>query len=135
MDKTIGKFHLGMGNIIGNVALEAAYQHGKDWLLQLISYLQKNIAFTKDFINNYIPVLELIEPEATFLLWIDFRKIPFKDAEIADLLVKQAQVGLSNGILFGKDGEGFQRINIGCPHLKLEKGLKQIASSLKKITQ
>ena len=133
MDKAIGKFHLGMGNILGNTALEAAYNNGEDWLLQLIAYLQQNILFTKDFINNNIPVLKLIEPEATFMLWIDFRETGIEDQQLRNLLVKDARVGLSNGILFGPDGEGFQRINIGCPRATLEKGLRQIAGALRKV--
>ncbi len=132
LDQAVNKMHLGMGNILGNIALEAAYREGNEWLSQLILYLQQNIAFTKDFINSDIPSLELIEPEATFLLWMDFRKTGLDDKTVRTILVEDAQVGLSNGILFGKDGEGFQRINIGCPRLILENGLQQIARSLKK---
>jgi len=131
MNQTVNQLHLGMCNIAGNIALEAAYRKGDDWLMQLISYLQQNIVFTKDFINNNMPLLEIIEPEATFLLWIDFRKTTLDDKTIRKLLVDDAQVGLSNGILFGKDGEGFQRINIGCPKKILEKGLQRIANALK----
>lgn len=132
MDQSVNKMHLGMGNILGNVALEAAYREGDNWLSQLIGYLQQNIVLAKDFINNHIPVLEIIEPEATFLLWIDFRKTGYDDKTLNTLLVEEANVGLSNGIIFGKNGAGFQRINIGCPHSILEKGLQQIADALKK---
>ena len=132
MNQAVNKIHLGMGNIFGNVALEAAYREGDEWLSQLIRYLQQNIAFVKDFINSNMPCLELLEPEATFLLWVDFRKTGLDDKTVRKLLLEEAQVGLSNGILFGKDGEGFQRINIGCPRSMLEKGLQQIASSLTK---
>ena len=130
--QTVSKMHLGAGNIFGNIALEAAYREGDEWLSQLILYLQQNIAFAKDFINSNIPCVEVIEPEATFLLWVDFRKTGLDDKTVRTLLLKDAQVALSNGILFGKDGEGFQRINIGCPRSVLEKGLRQIASSLTK---
>ena len=127
LEKAIGKLHLGMGNILGNVALEAAYNFGEEWLDQLIEYLLGNIAFAKEFINSRIPGLQLIEPEATFLLWIDCRSAGMSDKEFRSQLLKKARVGLSNGILFGTDGEGFQRINMGCPRKILEQGLNQIA--------
>lgn len=132
LSQTVSKMHLGEGNIFGNIALEAAYREGDNWLSQLILYLQQNIAFAKDFINSNIPFIEVIEPEATFLLWVDFRKTGLDDKTVRTLLLKDAHVALSNGILFGKDGEGFQRINIGCPRSVLEKGLQQIAISLTK---
>lgn len=131
LDKAIAKLHLTMGNVIGNVALEAAYTQGEEWLNQLLSYLQRNIDFTKEFINSNVPSLQLIEPEATFLLWIDCRKTGLKDKEIRELLLQRARVGLSNGVLFGKEGIGFQRINIGCPKSILERGLTQIAEIFK----
>jgi cystathionine beta-lyase len=132
MYKAVNKMHLGMGNIIGNIALEAAYGEGNEWLAQLMKYLQGNVKFTKDFINSNMPALKLIEPEATFLLWIDFRNTGLDDKTIRILLVEDAQIGLSNGILFGKDGRGFQRVNIGCPRSILEKGLRQIVRAIKK---
>lgn len=131
MNKAVEKLHLSMGNIFGNIALEAAYRKGNEWLIQLLCYLQENIRFVKEFINSEMPLLQVIEPEATFLLWIDFRATGIEDKEVRKLLVEKAQVGLSNGILFGTDGEGFQRINIGCPRSIVEKGLCQIAEALK----
>jgi cystathionine beta-lyase len=124
------KLHLSMGNIFGNVALEAAYQYGDEWLSELIAYLEGNITFTRKFINNNLPKLNLIEPESTFLLWIDFRNIGYTDQEVGHLLIERAHLGLSNGILFGTDGEGFQRINIGCPRFVLQKALEQLYRAL-----
>lgn len=124
------KFHLSMGNIFGNIALEAAYNFGNNWRMELIAYLEENIAFVRNFINNQLPSLTLIEPEATFLLWIDFRRSGIDDKNVRQLLVARAKLGLSNGVLFGKDGEGFQRINIGCPRPLLEKALKQLHNAL-----
>ncbi|MBN1950702.1 MAG: PatB family C-S lyase [Bacteroidales bacterium] len=123
MEGAIGRLHLSQGNIFGNVAMEAAYTYGALWLDELIAYLAGNVRFAKEFINNCMPGVSLIEPEATFLLWLDFRASGFSDKEVRKLLVEEARVGLSNGILFGPDGEGFQRINIGCPRSVLEKGL------------
>jgi cysteine-S-conjugate beta-lyase len=124
------KFHLSMGNIFGNTALEAAYCNGDDWLKQLITYLEGNITLVRNFINNHLPFLTLIEPEATFLLWIDFRRSGLSDSSVRQLLIDKANLGLSNGILFGKEGDGFQRMNIACPRSLLEKALKQLQAAL-----
>ncbi len=123
------KLHLGSGNIFGSVALEAAYRHGDEWLEQLIVYLENNIALAEEFINNELPGIELIKPEATFLLWIDFRSLATKGKIITDKMVADAGLGLSDGRLFGTDGEGFQRMNIGCPASLVEKALVQIKNT------
>jgi cystathionine beta-lyase len=131
MKKAVDSLHLSSGNITGNVALEAAYTKGDEWLRGLIEYLGKNISFTQEFINNQLPDLKLIPPEATFLLWIDFRSSGLDDKTIRERLVKKAGIALSNGIIFGKDGEGFQRLNIGCPQKTLEKALQQLTTIFK----
>ncbi len=120
------KLHLSTGNIFGNVALEAAYNHGKEWLEQLIQYLDNNITFAEKFINNELTDITLIKPEATFLLWVDFRSknIPAKQLNI--FMQEKAGLGLSDGLLFGSNGEGFQRINMGCPKSVLEIALQRI---------
>lgn len=123
------KLHLGSGNIFGGVALEAAYNHGDDWLKQLIAYLEKNIAFSEEFINNELPGIELIKPEATFLLWIDFRKMNLKGKTLTQKMIERAGLGLSDGRLFGTDGEGFQRMNIGCPASFVKQALMQIKNA------
>lgn len=123
------KLHLGSGNIFGGVALEAAYKHGDEWLEQLITYLEKNIELAEEFINNELPGIELIKPEATFLLWIDFRNLSLKGDELTQKIVRNAELGLSDGRLFGSDGEGFQRMNIGCPKSIVEKALEQLKNT------
>ena len=123
------KLHLGSGNIFGGVALEAAYNHGDEWLGQLIAYLEKNITFSEEFINNELPGIELIKPEATFLLWIDFRKLNLKGKTLTQKMIEKAGLGLSDGRLFGTDGEGFQRMNIGCPASLVKQALVQIKNA------
>jgi cystathionine beta-lyase len=130
LQKTVDKLHLSMGNVFGNVATEAAYRYGESWLIQLISYLKKNITFAEEFINRYLPDVKIIEPEATFLLWVDFRKTGLSEHELKRIMVDKAQLGLSNGTVFGEEGAGFQRINIGCPKSILERALIQIQKAL-----
>jgi cystathionine beta-lyase len=123
------KLHLGSGNIFGGVALEAAYNNGDKWLEQLITYLEQNIELAEEFINNELPDIELIKPEATFLLWIDFRNLSLNGKELTQKIIRDAELGLSDGRLFGTDGDGFQRMNIGCPRSIVNKALEQIKNT------
>ncbi|MBN1598904.1 MAG: PatB family C-S lyase [Bacteroidales bacterium] len=127
LKKQIEHLHLGMGNIFGNIALTAAYNNGDNWLEQLIEYLEQNVHLAQEFINSELKNIELIPPEATFLLWLDFRKTNLSLKEIRDRMIYKAKLVLSEGSLFGKNGTGFQRINIGCPRSVLESALNNIA--------
>ena len=129
----VDKMHLNMSNMFGNIATEAAYRYGEDWLAQLLDYLGKNIVFAEEFINNNIPGVKIIKPEATFLLWVDFRETGLTDAELRKLMIEKAKLGLSDGPIFGQDGSGFQRINIGCPKIILERALLQIQKSIRSL--
>jgi cystathionine beta-lyase len=121
--------HLGSGNIFGLTAFEAAYTNGNDWLNQMLSYLKGNIEFTQQFLQTYIPKIKLIEPEGTYLLWLDFREYGLSDTQIRQILLTKAKVGLNHGPDFGTGGEGFQRINIGCPRQTLKEALEKIKNA------
>lgn len=122
----LDKLHIGSGNLFGNVALEAAYKEGEAWLEQLLDYLQGNIDFVKDFLQRYLPDIGLAEPEGTYLLWLDFRKWQMNQKQLNEFLINKAGVGFSDGMIYGREGEGFQRINIACPRSVIEKALGQI---------
>jgi cystathionine beta-lyase len=128
--QAVAKLHIAECNIFGLVATEAAYTYGQKWHRELLSYLQGNINLAEKFINNELKHVELILPEATFLLWVDFRKTGLDGKELKDILVKKAKVGLSEGTIFGEEGRGFQRINIGCPRSILLQSLERIKSAL-----
>ncbi len=130
LKQTTEKLHLGLGNIFGSIATDAAYKYGEEWLFQLIVYLEKNIAFAEEFINRNIPSVKIIRPEATFLLWLDFRGTGLTEVQLKKLIIQEAKLGLSDGVIFGQDGSGFQRINIGCPKSILEKALTQIQKAI-----
>jgi len=130
LQQTVDKLHLGTCNIFGNIATEAAYRFGEDWLTQLITYLDNNVDFAEEFINNNIPGVKIIRPEATFLLWTDFRETGLTEDELRKLIINKAKLGFSEGSIFGQDGSGFQRINIGCPKIILESALAQLQKVL-----
>ena len=114
---------------LNKTAFESAYTKGEIWLTELISYLEGNVSIIKDFISKN-PILSLIEPEATYLAWIDCKKLQMSDTELQEFFTNKAGVGLSSGILFGKGGEGFMRLNFACPKKVLEQALNQIHSAL-----
>jgi cystathionine beta-lyase len=120
--------HLGSGNIFGITAFEAAYKYGEPWLTQLLTYLWNNVEFTDKYLKQNLPTVKLVKPEGTFLLWLDFTETGLEDKEIRNRLVHKAKVGLNSGPDFGPGGQGFQRINIGCPLQTLKEGLNRIAN-------
>lgn len=120
-------------NQMGLVACEAAYRCGRDWLDQLLVYLKGNLDFARDFIDREMPGVKLVEPEGTFLLWLDCRDLHISDDELDRLVTEKAKLWLDGGRMFGSCGAGYQRINMACPRATLEKALKQFAEALKSI--
>ena len=131
-ERTLGVGHLGMGNIFGSVALEAAYTKGEDWLKQMLEYLWNNFIFLNQFIAEKIPSVKVMKPEATYLVWLDFTAFGMNDEKLNDFIIKKAKVGLNNGGRFGTGGNGWMRINIGCPRSILEEGLEKLARAFNK---
>lgn len=127
----LNKYHIGSGNVLGHYALEAAYNHGDGWLQEMLDYLQDNIHYLTSFINENIPEIKVIAPEATYLVWLDCRALGLNDSELYDFMIKKARLGLSHGPIFGEGGSGFQRINIGCPKSYLTKALNNLHNALK----
>ncbi|RBW68180.1 MalY/PatB family protein [Bacillus taeanensis] len=114
-------------------AFEAAYREGEEWLEQLLDYLEDNLTFLKNFVNERIPNVEVVEPEGTYLIWLNFRKLGLDSRELKKLIQKEAKVALNEGYTFGSPGEGFERINIACPRSILEEALVRIEKAIKKI--
>ena len=118
-------------NSLSLVAFTAAYQECDEWLDSLILYLEKNLEFLKSFLKKQIPEIEIIEPEGTYLVWLDFRKLGIDYDQLEDFLHRKAKVALDDGAMFGENGKGFQRINIACPRSILEEALKRIHKAVK----
>ena len=118
-------------NVFGITALEAAYRYGGDWLEQLMDYLKGNVDFLMSFLNKELPQIKGIQPEGTYLVWLDFRALGMEPKALHKFLVHVAGVGLNAGYLFGPGGEGFERLNLGCPRSVLEEGLQRIKTAVK----
>lgn len=121
--------HLHMGHLFGGTVLEAAYQHGQDWLEELLCYLEDNILYVHDFISERLPFINMVKPEATYLLWLDFKKTGWSQNKLVQFLTEEAKVGLNDGLSFGKEGKGFMRLNVGSPRSVLKQGLEQIEAA------
>jgi cystathionine beta-lyase len=125
-ERTLGVGHLGMGNIFGSVALEAAYTHGDEWVDQMLGYLWENYLLIENFFSKHLPKVKVMKPEATYLVWLDFTEYGMKDEELSKFIIEKAKVGLNNGGKFGSGGDGWMRINIGCPRRVLQEGLERL---------
>lgn len=114
----------------GLVACETAYTQGEEWYQAMLAYVAENIAFTKEYVEKHLPGVEMVEHEGTYLVWLDFRKTGLSVEELEDLIVNRAKLWLDSGKIFGKSGEGFQRINVACPRQILEEALRRIKEQL-----
>ncbi len=124
--KAIAQTGYSQVNQIGLAACQAAYEGGEEWLEELKEYLAGNIEYTRAFLKEHLPKITLIEPEGTYLLWLDFKAYNLTEEEREELIVKKAGLWLDSGSMFGPDGEGYERINIACPRKTLEKALWQL---------
>jgi len=118
-------------SLMGMVAARAAYEGGKPWLEALKKHLLENIDFVRTYLKEKIPQARLIEPEGTFLLWIDFSALGFSDSELDDIIVNKAKVWLDRGTMFGQEGNCYQRINIATPQALLKEAIDRISEALK----
>ncbi len=118
-------------NTLGLTACEAAYRHGEEWHDQLMEYLKANISYVKDFLKEKIPKVRLIEPEGTYLVWLDFKELGLTEKERQDLIVKKAGLWLDSGTMFGPAGKGFERINIACPRSILKTAMENLEQAVK----
>lgn len=118
--------HIGP-NIFAVEATKAAYNSGLPWLKELMRYYAKNLAIVRNFLHHDMPGIKLIEPEGTFLLWLDFRDYGIERRKLLKILTEDVKIGMSDGYIFGPEGDGFQRMNIGCPSVKLEEVLRSLS--------
>lgn len=121
-------------NAAGLVACEAAYKYGEEWYEAMLSYVQENIAYTRSYIEQNIPRIKMIEPEGTYLVWIDFRELSLSNEDLEDLIVKKAGLWLDSGAIFGSVGEGFQRINVACARATLTEALERLKQAIESIS-
>ncbi len=115
---------------VGLAACEAAYRDGGKWYDAMLKYIGENIEYVREYTEKNLPGVDMIEHEGTYLVWIDFRGTGLGTDEIDDLIIHKAKLWLDSGRIFGKVGEGFQRINVACPRSILTEALDRIRTAL-----
>ncbi|MCH5259118.1 MAG: pyridoxal phosphate-dependent aminotransferase [Lachnospiraceae bacterium] len=119
-------------NMIGLHACQAAYETGREWLEELKVYLKGNLDFAREYLEENLPQIKLIEPEGTYLIWLDCRALGLSEEKLEHLIVHEAKLWLDSGAIFGEVGEGFERINIACPRAVLKEALERLHRAVKK---
>lgn len=134
INQSLAQQGFSMLNTMGIVALEAAYKHGRPWLNELMEVIYENKRYAIQRLEEETDgLLKVIDSEATYLLWIDCRKLKLADAALQKFMIEEAKVGLNPGSSYGKDGEQFMRINIACPMATLEEGIERIIQAVHKL--
>jgi len=119
-------------NRLGLFACRAAYEGGGEWLDQLIGYLAGNLALVRDFCKNRVPQIQLVEPEGTYLAWLDCRELKLSQKDLNEFFSDEAKVWLDPGTHSGEQGSGFMRFNLGSSRSVIAQALDQIEAAWKK---
>lgn len=129
--RVLEALEISQGNSFGVIAAEAAYRTGEGWLEDLLPYLEANADFMADYIAENIPGISMSKPEGTYLGWLDCRGLTIDSRDLKEFFVRKAKVGLNDGRTFGVQGEGFVRLNFGCPRSTLAEGLERIRQAVR----
>ena len=121
------------GNPFGIEALIAAYSDGAEWLDNLKIHLSSNMAYVQSFLKEHQIPIEAVPSEATFLMWLDCKKLGYSHEELIHFFVYKAKLGLNDGESFGKAGEGFMRLNVGTSKEVLEVAMQRLLLAYRSI--
>ena len=132
-NRIVENLHIGNGNIFGNMASIAAYSHGHEWLDSLLDYIDNNVEFVKNYCSKMIPEIIPVQPEATYMIWLDCRKLGMSGKDLQNFFVTKAGVGMNEGSTFGPGGEGFMRMNLGATHQTVMRAMEQIEKAIASI--
>jgi cystathionine beta-lyase len=128
--KALDQLHVTASNPFSVAAFEAAYRAGEPWLESLLAYLAGTRDAVRRFLHERLPRIRLVEPEGTYLLWLDCRALSMDDRQLKHFFVHQAAVGMNSGTVFGEGGSGFMRLNIGAPRHVVIHALERIEQAL-----
>jgi cystathionine beta-lyase len=128
--KKTGDLHIANSNIFGTVASTAAYSEGHEWVDALMDYVNMNVIYVQDFCRELIPEITPVQPEATYMIWLDCRKFGMSGKELQDFFVTRAGVGMNEGSSFGPGGEGFMRMNLATTREIVVQAMEQIEKAM-----
>lgn len=114
------------GHLFAYLSVAAAYSNGTEWLDQAIGYIRANIDYTDEFLRRHIPAIRMIRPQASYLVFLDCRALGLDQEALVNLFVDGAHLALNDGTMFGKEGEGFMRLNVACPRSLLQEALSRL---------
>lgn len=117
--------------LFATIGAEVAYTHGEEWLNEMLAYVEGSIDIVEDFLEKNIPQIKIFRPQASFLLWLDCRELQLTQPQLVDLFVKKARLALNDGTMFGEEGTGFMRLNIGSPRKVILEALQSLADAVK----
>jgi cystathionine beta-lyase len=126
------RFQINKTNVFTTTAMQTAYQEGGAWLDDVLVYLQDNVTFIRDYLAQNIPQVKLIEPEGTYLVWLDFTALGMDAGDLQTFLTQEAGLALNAGHWFGREGAGYARMNIASPRSLIEEGLVQLADAMQR---
>jgi len=129
-EKFIEKYHINQNNAFSSVAFQSVYTKGEEWFEEFLVYLDENLGFLKNYLNENMPFANVIEPEGTYLVWIDLRELGMDAKELQKFIIEEAKLAFDFGHWFGREGAGFIRINIACPRQVLEEALIRLKSAI-----
>ena len=132
-DNELGEMDIKRNNPFSLVGFEAAYNHGEEWLSELLVHLEGNAQYVADFVKERLPEIKTVKPEGTYLMWLDFNGLNITPEEITDMLIKDAKVAMNDGASFGANGKGFARMNIACPRYMVEDAMARIEKAVKNL--
>ena len=118
--------------IFAPIATIAAFRKGKEWRREMLDYVQANIDFVIDYCREHIPAIKPLRPQASFLVWLDCRGLGMNHEELVELFVEKAGLALNDGEMFGKEGKGFMRLNVGSPRSVLKEALDRLRDAIDK---
>lgn len=120
-------------NLVAIIATEAAYRHGGRWLEECLRYIEGNIDFVHDYCRAHIPGIEVVKPQASFLVWLDCTGLGLSHEEVVDLFLNKARLAMNEGSMFGEAGRCHMRFNMGSPRSVLEQAMRQLEAAVKEI--
>ncbi|MBK7712688.1 MAG: putative C-S lyase [Bacteroidales bacterium] len=129
-NRVVENLHTGGGNIFGTAASVAAYTYGHKWLDALLDYIDHNVDIAEDYCRKMIPEIIPVQPEATYMIWLDCRKLGMKGKELQNFFVTRAAIGMNEGSTFGPGGDGFMRMNLGTSSKTVIKAMEQIEKAV-----
>ncbi len=127
------KSELDTAHVFATGPVATAYNEGEEWLEQMLEYVEANIDFMEQYLKENMPKMGMIRPQASYLVFLDARGLGLPHDELVEFFIREAKVGMNDGAMFGKEGSGYMRMNLGCPRSVLEKALNQIKTAYDKL--